>query len=275
MSLINEALKKAQRQRTDEPASLPGAIPGQTVRIEKRSQPRSANSMLLLAAGAFMLVVLSVVITVYLVNRPAKPATVAKAPAPKIEPPVVTAPSSTPISAPIPSPATATAVPPPSQLPAPAMDPARNLPQPAPKTAVVAPNPAPNSPPSDRPSVASNATVAPAAAATATPPPATVPASPATAAPAANTPLPSASAPAAVNTAAVTAKPDERIHAFVDAMRITAVKAAGADSRVMMNDRVYRVNDIIERTLGVRLIKVEANSLTLSDGNGVTYIKYF
>lgn len=42
-----------------------------------------------------------------------------------------------------------------------------------------------------------------------------------------------------------------------------------------MNDRVYRLNDIVERTLGVRLIKVETNSLTFSDANSVTYVKFF
>ena len=42
-----------------------------------------------------------------------------------------------------------------------------------------------------------------------------------------------------------------------------------------MNERVYRVNDIVERTLGVRLIKVAADSLTFSDPNGITYVKNF
>ncbi len=47
----------------------------------------------------------------------------------------------------------------------------------------------------------------------------------------------------------------------------------GADSRVLINERVYRVNDIVERTLGVRLIKVEPGVITFSDVNGVTYAK--
>ena len=48
----------------------------------------------------------------------------------------------------------------------------------------------------------------------------------------------------------------------------------GADSRVLINERVYRINDIVERTLGIRLIKVEPGILTFSDANGVTYAKY-
>ena len=42
-----------------------------------------------------------------------------------------------------------------------------------------------------------------------------------------------------------------------------------------MNERVYRVNDIVDRTLGIRLVKVAADSLTFSDPNGVSYVKGF
>ena len=42
-----------------------------------------------------------------------------------------------------------------------------------------------------------------------------------------------------------------------------------------MNERVYRVNDIVERTLGVRLIKVAVDSLTFADPNGISYVKNF
>jgi hypothetical protein len=69
--------------------------------------------------------------------------------------------------------------------------------------------------------------------------------------------------------------PDERVAAFVDAVRVTGIRSSGNDSRVLMNERVYRVNDIVERTLGVRLIKAAADSLTFSDSRGVTYVKSF
>ena len=42
-----------------------------------------------------------------------------------------------------------------------------------------------------------------------------------------------------------------------------------------MNERVYRVNDLVERNLGVRLVKAAADSLTFSDPRGVTYVKNF
>jgi hypothetical protein len=38
---------------------------------------------------------------------------------------------------------------------------------------------------------------------------------------------------------------------------------------------MYRVNDIVERSLGVKLTKVATDSLTFADANGVTYVKFF
>jgi hypothetical protein len=69
--------------------------------------------------------------------------------------------------------------------------------------------------------------------------------------------------------------PDERIAAFVDSIRVTGIRSSGAESRVLMNERVYRVNDVIDRALGVKLIKATADTLTFSDARGVTYVKYF
>ena len=42
-----------------------------------------------------------------------------------------------------------------------------------------------------------------------------------------------------------------------------------------VNDRVYRINDIVERNRGLRLLKVETNSLTFSDAHGAIYVKTF
>ena len=70
------------------------------------------------------------------------------------------------------------------------------------------------------------------------------------------------------------APPDERIAAYIESMRIKGVRAAGADSRVFINDRIFRVNEIVDRALGIRLLRVNPGSLTFSDANGVSYIKY-
>src|SRR4051812_7058220 len=85
MSLINDALKKAQRQRNEDPSGTAAPTPGGSVRIAKRGEAKSANMMVLIGSGALVLVVLSVVVTVYLVNRPSKSAT-PKTPAATITP---------------------------------------------------------------------------------------------------------------------------------------------------------------------------------------------
>jgi hypothetical protein len=86
-------------------------------------------------------------------------------------------------------------------------------------------------------------------------------------------PVLAAPAPAVVETPAPPPKPNERIAAFVEGIRVTGVRSSGSESRVLMNERVFRVNDVVDRTLGVRLIQVGADSLTFADANGVTYVK--
>ena len=102
MSLINEALKKAQKLRTGDPAGTVPPMAGGDTRITKRAQPRSARQLLVLASGGLVLVVLSVVITFWLVNRvpaekpAAKPVATkssdASGPVPVIVPPVIKTP---------------------------------------------------------------------------------------------------------------------------------------------------------------------------------------
>jgi hypothetical protein len=40
-----------------------------------------------------------------------------------------------------------------------------------------------------------------------------------------------------------------------------------------MNDHVYRVNDYVERTLGLKLTKIQEDMLTFADENGFEYTK--
>src|ERR1035437_3680612 len=99
MSLINEALKKAQKLRTGDPAGTAASVPGSGMHVTKRGEPRSAQQLMLMAAGGVVLVVLSVVATFWFVNRapaskPAPKPVIVKsadtsAPIPAIIPPVV------------------------------------------------------------------------------------------------------------------------------------------------------------------------------------------
>lgn len=249
MSLINEALKKAQRVRTEEPGDPAAPVQpaaGNSARIAKRGKATSANTMVLIGSGALVLVVLSVVLTVFLVNRPS-------APAPKSA-------SAAPV-APLPAPA-----PPPAETPAPV------LVTPA-LTPAVSPSPAETGATAGTsPSVPPTAPTTPAASAPAAPAPSAEP--PATPPIVAATPAP---APAAIvpATPPPPAAPDERITAFVEAIKVAGIRSSGNESRVLMNDRVFRVNDIVDRTLGVRLIKVDTDHLTFADARGATYVKNF
>src|SRR5688500_3643323 len=70
MSLINEALKKAQRERTEEIPNPSAPTEGGGAHIPKRGKAHSANTMVLAGGGAIVLVVISVLVTVFLLNRP-------------------------------------------------------------------------------------------------------------------------------------------------------------------------------------------------------------
>jgi hypothetical protein len=71
MSLINEALKKAQRQRHDEQAELGAPLPGGGARVTRRQKSLSTQTIVLLAGSGIALFVVCVVGAVLWINRPA------------------------------------------------------------------------------------------------------------------------------------------------------------------------------------------------------------
>jgi hypothetical protein len=56
---------------------------------------------------------------------------------------------------------------------------------------------------------------------------------------------------------------------------VTGIRTSETGSKVLMNDKVYRANDIVNRALGLRLVKITADSLTFADASGATYVKNF
>ena len=252
MSLINEALKKAQRARHPGTPEAPGAAAGE---VTRRPAPRSTRSTLLIAVGAVVLVVVSMAVTALWLGRSSRPtaaanagekavAAASQAPAPSLVLPLEEK-----ASPPTPAPAT----PPAASV---AMSGGKSVVHP-PASTSVAPSPA-------------NST---AAAARALPAPERPPSNPG--------PQPAEAAEPAASSAPIAIEPssppkqDERVHQFLDTLRVTGIRAAGNESKVLMNDRVYRVNDIVERALGVKLTKVSSDHLTFTDQNGATYEKYF
>lgn len=252
MSLINEALKKAQRSRAGDASDVLPPMPGGGPRVAKRAQPRTSQQLVLIAAGGIALVVLSVVVTVHLVNRTPDPKPVVStklaAPAQQAVTPVAATPL---IVAPTTAPNVAAQAPaftsslPPVAIPVPQEKPTSEAAR-IPATAESKP-------------LTASSPVQPAMV------PPTIVSAPAI-------PLveqiPTPSVPSV-------AKLDERVSLFVDAIRVAGIRSSGNESRVLMNDRVFRVNDIVERSFGLRLTKVETNSLTFTDAGGAVYIKIF
>jgi hypothetical protein len=269
MSLINEALKKAQRSRSDDPEALVPPMPGGATHVARAGQPRSSQPLLLLASGGLVLVVLSVVITFWLVNRPSAEMPGAKnvapklaanptSPAPVIVPPVIKSPTVVAAGASPPPPPAVTA-------------PRPTVPISAPPVVLSRPVVAEISPTLVTPTRAQPAPEAPAA----PPPPPAAVVREANIVATSSLPAPTVVAEPSLPATAAPPKTDERVHQFVDAVKVTGIRSSGGDSRVLMNDRVFRVNDIVERNLGVRLTNVEPNALTFTDGNGATYVKHF
>ena len=93
---------------------------------------------------------------------------------------------------------------------------------------------------------------------------------PSTAPTAAPTPRPVATAPATAPQ-----NRNELIQGIVDRYRVSGVRAAGADSKALVDGHVYKINEVIDRTIGLKLVKVEADHLTFVDAQGDTYLKSF
>ena len=257
MSLINDALKKAQKMRTqDQAAPAPSQSNGHSGPVAKRARPMSTQLLVGLVAGAAVLVGGSVLATVFWLRKPA--------PAPAPKPVAISAAVSISPAPPPAAPPVGNAAPsPPTVLTPTASAPPVVV---APPTAVG--GTAPIATPTDAPPSLA-LPIAPA------PPPESPPA-PAdlTITPPISSVRPSPVASPVIRPAPV-AKPDARIQTYIDALRVTGIRASGTDSKVLMNDRVFRVNDVVERSLGLRLTGVAADRLSFTDENGLVYTRNF
>jgi hypothetical protein len=229
MSLINDALKKAQKQRTGEApplASMP-AIGGESAtHIARRAKPASLNTLLVrLGIGAGVLVMVLVAAILFFTRKPTESAPVSGTK----------------------SVAAAQAAAPATPAPTPAATKAS-------ETAFVLP-------------------IAPQQAA-AKPAPVTSPkAEPATPAAPVATPEPAKVEPA--RPPAPAARLEPRAITFIESIRVAGIRASATDSKVLMNDRVYRIGNVVEPEMGLRLVEITANSLTFEDERGGRYTRHF
>ncbi|MBC8040362.1 MAG: hypothetical protein H7Y06_07465 [Opitutaceae bacterium] len=63
------------------------------------------------------------------------------------------------------------------------------------------------------------------------------------------------------------------VYEFLEKLRVSGVRASATDPKVIMNDRVFRLNDIVDKTLQLRLTRVDNSALIFSDASGFEYRK--
>ncbi len=237
MSLINDALKKAQRQRTGDasPTSQP-PMPGGAPLPARPSPARGGSSPQFLLVGAGAVLGLAIAGGAFFLFR-SKTAAEKNAPAGSTLPIVAeSAPAKTVDDS---AAATKSSTPPP---PAPSTK--------SPEPVVLAVK---TEPPPAAPAAASTSSDAPAVAEK-------------------NVALPAA-APA---TSGEPPPPPLRMIESIEALRVAGIRVgAGTDAKVLMNDRVYRVGDTVDHALAIKLTGVTANSLTFRDATGATYTRNF
>ncbi len=51
--------------------------------------------------------------------------------------------------------------------------------------------------------------------------------------------------------------------------------ARPTDSKVLMNDRVYRIGSIVEAEMGLKLVEITTGALTFEDERGGRYTRTF
>lgn len=240
MSLINDALKKAQRQRTgDSPLSQP-PMPGGTPAPARPARGNNSPSpqLLLVGVGAVLGLLLATGAILFFRPKSTAPESAGASSAEQSKPQTNAVAS----SAPLPSPPAAQ-TPPASSQPSPvavlaAAKPAESLP-------VVKTTPS-------------------SAAATASEPRAPV-----------DQISPHATATSPASPTAPPA-PSLRMIEAIEALRVAGIRAsAGTDAKVLMNDRVYRIGDTVDHALGIKLTAVTASSLTFSDASGASYTRHF
>jgi hypothetical protein len=241
MSLINDALKKAQRERTGgAPATVPVPGGGSRPPIEAQSRAERGPQLTLLVVGALAGMVLAGGAVWWLVSRtPSAPETAT--PAAPSAARTVASPTAT---------ADRAAAVPAVGLPA--------LPERAGRAESIASGPSGTGlAPAAGSAIKFVVSSEPPAPRETTPPVvdvthATPPATPA---------LPTLS-PA-------------QLAEIVDAFRVAGIRPAGADSKVLLNDRVYRIGDIVDIARGIRLTAVTANYLTFTGPSGLIYTRNF
>ncbi len=257
MSLINDALKKAQKDQSRfsssnlGPAIPPGYVPSSSA----KSDSSPFKTVLIYILGSASLICISVFITLHLIKEPeqsiaAKPVASnapAQPPTPDHPPEATSSASATPPPATA-APAIKVRAPAPLTLPESANQP---VPEPLVKQPALATfNPVPT--PVTLQVVPSQPAPTPLA-----PIVLTAPSQPTT--------TPVVTPQSAIST--------QRIQAIVDRIQINSVRTSQTETKVIINNRLYRLGDTIDHSIGLRLSEVHHNHILFTDEVGNKYIK--
>jgi hypothetical protein len=277
MSLINDALKKAQKQRTGESpplVSLPSVGGESPQRIARRAKPPGFDT-LMVRAGIGGAVVLVLAIGGYFLLRDKSPSGgPVSAPAASANVGGTSRPDSAPSSLPADA----------KHLPGDGSDKSRGGSSQQRESAgqtpgsqqgtTVQPSPAPATPTFTLPTAPSpggGPVSAPAASANVggtSRPDAPVASSAPTPQPTTNNQQPAPiSAPAP--------KLEPRAIEFIENIKVAGIRASATDAKVLMNDRVYRPGSMVSAEFGLKLVEIASDSLTFEDDKGGRYTRTF
>ncbi len=62
---------------------------------------------------------------------------------------------------------------------------------------------------------------------------------------------------------------------YLDTAKVTGVRASATDPKVLMNNRVYRLNDIVDSDLQLKITAISSRELQFTDSRGYVYTKAF
>jgi hypothetical protein len=68
---------------------------------------------------------------------------------------------------------------------------------------------------------------------------------------------------------------NEAILNYLERVRVTGIRVSETDPKVLMNNRVYRLNEIVDRDLKLRITKISPRELLFQDALGHVYRKVF
>lgn len=62
---------------------------------------------------------------------------------------------------------------------------------------------------------------------------------------------------------------------WVEKVEVQGIKLAGSNSKVLMDNKVFRINSVVNRDLGIKVKEIKKSEIVFTDNVGVIYTKFF